>query len=115
MQFSRRVTLDDVEFGERTIPKGTFVLAGLAAANHDPAKWGPTADELDLGREGAGQHLSFGSGAHYCLGASLAKLEAQVAIGSFIRRFPAARVTGDPVWNGRINLRGLERLDVSVA
>ncbi len=113
VQFSRRVTLDDVEFRGRTIPKGTFVLAGLAAANHDPAKWGPTADELDLGREGAGQHISFGSGAHYCLGASLAKLEAQVAIGGFVRRFPQVRVAGEPVWNGRINLRGLERLDVA--
>jgi cytochrome P450 len=113
VQFSRRVTLDDVEFRDRTIPKGTFVLAGLASANHDPAKWGPTADDLDLSREGAGQHLSFGSGAHYCLGASLARLEAQVAIGSFIRRFSRVRVSAEPVWNGRINLRGLERLEVS--
>ena len=93
---------------------GTFVLAGLASANRDPEKWGATADELDLRRDGAGQHVSFGSGAHYCLGASLAKLEAQLAIGSFVRRFPAARVVGEPVWNGRINLRGLERLDVAV-
>ena len=63
---------------------------------------------------GAGQHLSFGSGAHYCLGASLAKLEAQLAIGSFLRRFPDARIAGEPEWNGRINLRGLEHLDVAV-
>ncbi len=115
VQFSRRITLGDVEFRGRMIPGGTFVLACLAAANHDPAKWGPTADELDLGRDGAGQHVAFGSGAHYCLGASLAKLEAQVAIGSFVRRFPRARVAGEPVWNGRINLRGLERLDVVLA
>ncbi len=114
VQFSRRVTLADTTFGDRTIPRGRFVLAGLASANRDPGKWGPTADELDLRREGAGQHLSFGSGAHYCLGASLAKLEGQVAIGSFVRRFPDARVVGDPVWNGRINLRGLERLDVAL-
>jgi cytochrome P450 len=113
VQFSRRITLHDVEFGSRTIPKGTFVLAGLASANHDPAKWGPTADELDLAREGAGQHLAFGSGAHFCLGSSLAKLEAQVAIGSFVQRFPNARVVGEPQWNGRINLRGLEHLDVA--
>jgi len=114
VQFSRRITLHDVEFGTRTIPKGTFVLAGLASANHDPTKWGPTADDLDLTREGTGQHLAFGSGAHFCLGSSLAKLEAQVAIGSFVRRFPNARVIGDPEWNGRINLRGLQRLDVAV-
>ena len=91
-----------------------FVLAGLAASNRDPEKWGPTADDLDLRREGAGQHLSFGSGAHFCLGSSLAKLEAQIAIGSFVRRFPNARVDGDVSWNGRINLRGLDRLPVRV-
>ncbi|NND75995.1 MAG: cytochrome P450 [Ilumatobacter sp.] len=114
VQFSRRITLADIEFGGTTIPKGMFVLAGLASANHDPAKWGPTADELDVRREGAGQHLSFGSGAHYCLGASLAKLEAQIAIGTFLRRFPDASVAGDPEWNGRINLRGLEHLPVTL-
>ncbi len=87
------------------------MLAALAAANRDPDFWGPTANQLDLRRETAGQHLSFGSGAHYCLGASLAKLEAQVAIGSFIRRFPQAEVQ-EIEWNGRINLRGLDKLEV---
>ena len=89
-------------------------LAGLASANHDPAKWGDDADELDVRRKGAGQHVAFGSGSHYCLGASLAKLEAQASIGRFLRRFPNARISGEPVWNGRINLRGLERLDVTL-
>jgi cytochrome P450 len=114
VQMSRRITRHDIEFGGKTIPKGMFVLAGLASANRDPAKWGPTANDLDIRRAGTAQHLSFGSGAHYCLGSSLARLEAQVAIGSFVRRFPNARVVGEPVWNGRINLRGLERLDVAV-
>ena len=94
VQFSRRITLDDIEFQGTTIPKGMFVLAGLASSNHDPKKWGPTAEELDVRRDGAGQHLSFGSGAHYCLGASLAKLEAAIAIGTFLRRFPDAAVSG---------------------
>ena len=111
VQFSRRVTTSDVEYGDQAIPSGSFVLAALAAANRDPDFWGPTANQLDLRRETAGQHLSFGSGAHYCLGASLAKLEAQVAIGSFIRRFPQAEVQ-EIEWNGRINLRGLDKLEV---
>ena len=115
VQLSRRITLAETRFGDKTIPSGSMVLAGLSAANRDPAKWGPTANDLDLLREGAGQHMSFGSGSHYCLGSSLAKLEAQVAIGSFVRRFPDARVDGDVVWNGRINLRGLEHLPVAVA
>ena len=113
VQFSRRITLADVEFGTATIPKGSMVMAGLASANRDPAKWGPTAGELDLARSNAGQHLAFGSGVHYCLGASLAKLEGQIAIGSFIRRFPNARVV-ESSFNGRINLRGLERLIVDL-
>jgi cytochrome P450 len=114
VQMSRRITLQDIEFRGKTIPKGMFVLAGLASANRDPAKWGPTANDLDIRRTGTAQHLSFGSGAHYCLGSSLARLEAQVAIGTFARRFPNARVVGEPVWNGRINLRGLEQLNVAV-
>jgi len=114
VQFSRRITLDDIDFQGTTIPKGMFVLAGLASSNHDPKKWGHTAEELDVRRDGAGQHLSFGSGAHYCLGASLAKLEAAIAIGTFLRRFPDAAVSGDVEWNGRINLRGLEYLPVTL-
>ncbi len=114
VQFSRRIATSDISYGDRTIPKGSFVLAGLASSNHDPDMWGPTADQLDLHRANAGQHISFGSGAHYCLGASLAKLEAQVACGSFIRRFPHAEVVGTPTWNGRINLRGLDQLIVKV-
>ena len=89
-------------------------MACLASANRDPEVFGPTADELDLGRADAGQHLSFGSGTHYCLGASLAKLEAQVAIGTFLQRFPDARLAGEPTWNGRTNLRGVAVLPVEV-
>ncbi len=114
VQLSRRVVLQDITIRGKTIPKGMFVLTGLASANHDPAKWGPTADDLDVRRAGVAQHMAFGSGIHYCLGASLARLEAQVAIGTFVRRFPNARIDGEPAWNGRINLRGLERLPVSV-
>jgi cytochrome P450 len=114
VQMSRRVVLQDVTIRGKTIPKGMFVLTGLASANRDPDKWGPTADDLDIRREGAAQHVSFGSGIHYCLGASLARLEAQVAIGTFVRRFPNARLGGEPEWNGRINLRGLEHLPVAV-
>ena len=114
VQLSRRVVLHDITIRDKTIPKGMFVLTGLASANRDPDKWGPTADDLDIRRDGAAQHVSFGSGIHYCLGASLARLEAQVAIGTFVRRFPNARLAGAPEGNGRINLRGLEHLPVAV-
>ncbi len=114
VQITRRITVAPYECGGKTIPQGAFVLASLASANRDPDFWGPTADQLDLGRDLAGQHLSFGSGVHFCLGSSLAKLEAEVAIGRFIGRFGTPSVVGEPVWNGRINLRGLDRLVVDL-
>ncbi|MDQ1397437.1 MAG: hypothetical protein QOG64_2696, partial [Acidimicrobiaceae bacterium] len=113
VQFSRRITLQEVTIGERTIPAGTFVLTCLGSANRDPARWGEGADQLDLGRQGAGQHVSFGNGAHYCLGANLARMEAQAAIGTLLCRFPGISLAEEePPWNGRIVLRGLDRLPV---
>ena len=114
VQISRRIATADLTIDGRHIPSGAFVLTSLASANRDPAFWGATADALDLNRANAGQHVSFGSGVHYCLGASLAKLEAEVAIGSFVKRFGAVSVVGEPEWNGRINLRGLESLIVDL-
>ena len=114
VQMSRRITLADLEMGGRTIAAGSFVIAGLAAANRDPAHFGPDAEQLDLRRANAGEHLAFGGGVHFCLGAALARMEAQVAIGSLVDRFPSLDAAGDPVWNGRINLRGLDALPLSV-
>ena len=115
VQASRRITLDDLRIGDVTIDRGSFVMCGLASSNRDEQHWGADADRLDLRRKGAGQHLAFGSGAHHCLGAALARLEGEVAIGSLIRRFPGIELTeADPPYNGRINLRGLERLPVTL-
>ena len=114
VQMSRRITLRDVELDGKTIEQGAFVALVLASANRDAARWGDTAEDLDLGREGAHGHLSFGGGPHYCLGAALARLEGQVAIGSLVARFPTMRLAGEPAWNGRLNLRGLDRLPVTV-
>lgn len=114
VQFSRRIATADIEFSGEVVPARSFVMAILASANRDKNKFGDNADDLDITRPNAGQHVSFGSGTHYCLGASLAKLEAQVAIGSFVRRFPGVRLDGDAEWNGRVNLRGLEKLPIAV-
>ena len=115
VQFSRRITTTDQAIRGVDIPKGTFVLTCLGSANHDPDRWGPDADELDLGRQGAAQHLSFGSGVHFCLGANLARVEGQVAIGTLVRRFAAIEaVDAEADWNGRIVLRGLDSLRVSL-
>jgi len=116
VQFSRRITTSPVELGGHAIDTGMFVLTGLASANRDPAKWGDTAAELDLGRVGAAQHLSFGSGIHHCLGAALARLEGRIALGTLVARFPGIElVTDEPAWNGRMVLRGLDSLPVSLA
>lgn len=113
VQLSRRITMRDTDLGDGTVvPAGTFVMTSLASANRDPAKWGPTADRVDLGRSDGNQHVAFGSGIHFCLGAALARLEGQVALGSIVRRFPDLELAADPVRNGRITLRGLSSLPV---
>jgi cytochrome P450 len=116
VQVSRRITLvDDYEVGGRRMPKGSMLMTLLGSANRDPAKWGPTADQLDVMRGDASQHVTFGGGYHSCLGAHLARVEGQVAIGTLIRRFPDLELATDtPEWNGRIVLRGLNRLPVAL-
>jgi cytochrome P450 len=114
VQFSRRITLGDLEVGGVTIPAGSFVFTVLGAANHDPAHFGPDADALDLTRRLAPQHLAFGGGIHHCLGAVLARAEGRAAIGGLVRRFPRLTLAGDrPGWNGRLVLRGLDTLPVA--
>jgi cytochrome P450 len=114
VQFSRRITLADVELGGETIPARSFVFTCLGAANHDPEHFGADADDLDLRRRDAPHHVSFGGGIHHCLGAVLARAEARAAIGTLVRRFPdLTRRDEPPAWNGRVVLRGLDELPVS--
>jgi cytochrome P450 len=114
VQASRRITLEPVTIGGTTIPAGAFVMASLASANRDEHFWGADAGQLRLGRENARQHVSFGAGPHHCLGASLARLEASIAVARLTERFPGLALDGDVTWNGRMNLRGPARLPVSV-
>ena len=115
VQATRRITLEQVSLSGVTIPAGSFVLASLGSANRDESYWGPDAAELRVDRENARQHVSFGAGPHHCLGASLARLEASIAIARLTARFPGLALDGDVVWNGRINLRGPARLPVSLS
>ena len=112
VQNTRRITLAPIVLDGKEIDAGSFVVLGLASSNRDPARWGPGADDLDVARGNASQHVSFGGGHHYCLGSHLARLEGEAAVGRLVRRFPALELAGDPVWNGRINLRGLTSLPV---
>ncbi|MEX0664946.1 MAG: cytochrome P450 [Acidimicrobiia bacterium] len=115
VQFSRRITLQPLEIDGQHIETGSFVFTMLGAANHDPAHFGEDADELDLRRRDSPHHVSFGGGIHHCLGAVLARAEARVAIGALVRRFPAMALTADSqAWNGRLVLRGLDALPVTL-
>ena len=114
VQASRRITLEPVQMRDVVIPAGAFVMASLGSANRDERFWGADAKELKLSRENARQHVSFGSGPHHCLGASLARLEATIVFQRLISRFPDLALAGDVTWNGRINLRGPAHLPVSL-
>jgi cytochrome P450 len=114
VQFSRRITLDDMAIDGHDIEKGTFVMTCLASSNRDESHWGGDAASFDVARDGAGLHASFGSGIHHCLGAALARLEGQVALGTFARRFPTATLADGAARNNRIVLRGFDRLPVSL-
>jgi cytochrome P450 len=113
---SRRVTIAPYEIGGKTIDAGSMLMTCLGSANRDPDRWGLTADELHLRRTDARDHMSFGGGFHSCLGAHLARLEGQVAITTLVRRFPRVDLATDtPEWNGRIVLRGLAQLPVTLS
>ena len=114
VQLTRRITLEDYEVDGHVIPKGSFVMASLGSANRDEAQFGPDADQVRLDRANAKQHASFGGGVHHCLGAALARTEGRIALSSLVRRFPSLTLAGEPTRNGRINLRGVTSLPVSV-
>jgi cytochrome P450 len=114
VQFTRRITLEDYRVDGEVIPRGCFVMASLGSANRDESVFGPDADRVRLDRPNAKQHMSFGGGVHHCLGSSLARREGRVALSKLFRRFPAIQQAGEVARNGRINLRGVTCLPVSV-
>jgi cytochrome P450 len=110
-----RYTVAPVEFGGVTIPAGAQVIISLAAANRDAAAY-PHPDLLDVARAGP-RHLAFGHGIHHCLGAPLARLEGQIALGALISRFPDFRLAvddGELRWGhgDGLVLRGLTELPI---
>ena len=106
-----RVALDELDLGGRRIAPNQSVIGMLAAANRDPEVF-EDPDRLDLGRD-PNPHFAFGRGIHFCLGAPLARLEAQVALPMLLERFPGLRLAGEPEPRPTLNLRGLARLPVA--
>jgi cytochrome P450 len=110
---TERYAREDVALEGVTIPQGALVLAVIASANRDERQFA-NPDILDLTRE-PNRHLAFGQGIHFCLGASLARLEGQIAINTLLRQLPDLRLASPPNtlrWRGGLVLRGLQSLPV---
>ena len=112
VQQTVRVPLVDVDYDGVTVPAGTLVMTSLGAANHDPEVF-ENPHLLRLDRPNAHRHIAFAAGAHYCLGASLAKLEVGVALTTLIRRFPCLELAGEPRWRDRLTIRGVDYLPLA--
>jgi cytochrome P450 len=112
VQRTSRMTMADVEIAGKQIPKGRVVVAAIGAANRDPAYFSEP-ERLDVARKD-NRHIAFGFGIHFCLGAPLARIEGQVAIGTLLRRMPTLKLVSDtPEWRESSVLRGLKTLPVT--
>lgn len=111
-QTASRRCLEDLEIGGVQVRAQQTVVAGLAAANRDPAMF-VDPDRFDIDRDTARLHLSFSFGPHFCLGTSLARAEARIAVEKLVERYPRLAPTDtDLVWAGPANLRRVETLPV---
>jgi cytochrome P450 len=111
VQLTTRIVLEDHEFAGRQLRRGERVHVLLGAANRDPEAF-VDPDRLDLGRA-PNRHLALGAGIHFCLGASLGRLEGQVALAALVRAFPELMLReGAQEWRRSVIFRGLVTLPV---
>ena len=111
VQGTARVAMVDVEIGGQVMRQGQLAFCMLAAADRDPAQF-EQPETLDIARK-ENRHIAFGFGIHFCLGAPLARAEAQIAFSTLLRRFPKLEPAGgEPQWGGTFILRGLKSLPV---
>jgi hypothetical protein len=108
-----RVNAEDVTVGATTIPAGSVILPLLGSGNRDAAVF-PDPDRLDVTRRPR-HYLSFGTGPHACIGAFLARLEAEVALPALLQGAPTLKLVDEPLhWRPNPIFRGLERLPVTL-
>lgn len=112
VQLAGRIALADMVIGGVEVPAGDVMMLLLAGANRDPAEY-DRPNVFDPDRKNL-RHLGFGRGAHYCLGAPLARLEASVALAAVAARFPNARLDGEPQYKTNVTLRGLSQLTLAI-
>lgn len=111
-QHTGRIVPEDVVLGGKQLRRGQAVMAVMAAANRDPARF-PDPDRLDLERRD-NRHLAFGWAAHFCFGAPLARMEAQIAFATLLRRLRGVAAATDTFrWRSNLGLRGLCALPVT--
>ncbi|MGP4097884.1 cytochrome P450 [Nonomuraea sp. KM90] len=111
VQLTSRLTMEDVELAGVPVPKGTLVMAVIGAANRDPAAF-PDPDRFDVTRE-PGRHLAFGLGIHFCLGATLARMEGEIALSALAAAAPKLELADPaPPYKENVVLRGLAALPV---
>ncbi|MBF6601224.1 MAG: cytochrome P450 [Dehalococcoidia bacterium] len=113
VRFTARIALDDIPIPGGVVPKGKQAILLLGAANRDPAQFADPG-RFDIGRQD-NRHIAFGMGIHFCLGAPLARVEGQIAIGTLVARVREIALAGAPVYREQITLRGLERLPVTLS
>ena len=110
-----RLVTEDTEIDGMPVPKGARLVLVYSAANRDPAVWGDDPDRFDPDRPNLKDHLAFGKGIHFCIGAPLSRLELQVAVEALARRLRTIRLTRPDTleYHPSFVLRGLTRLDVA--
>ena len=113
VQMTGRLALAPIELPSTTLPTDGFAITLLGAANHDPEQF-PNAEDFDITRS-PNAHIAFSLGHHFCLGASLARMEGQIAITRFVQRFERFEVASDRLtYKDNLVLRGLTELPVSL-
>jgi cytochrome P450 len=112
VQGTGRVATRTMEIAGRTVEQGQVVLCMLASANRDPAQF-ERPEQLDVTRH-PNEHLAFGDGIHFCLGAPLARAEGQIAFRALLERLPEPRLASEELrWGGTFVLRGLSSLPIT--
>jgi cytochrome P450 len=113
VQLTGRMALEDIPFGDKVLKKGQQAVILVGAANRDPVQF-PDPQRLDITRED-NRHIAFGMGIHFCLGAPLARVEGQIALGQLVRRTSELAMTvEEPPYKENLVLRGLESLPVKL-